>query len=363
MHEVMPNYIAAMANNLSSATQLTDPEKTLYAKAFQMTDPAKKSKIWKAGIADGESHHAIIPTDEKRSLTDLTPDEFIVYRELCDRLIVQFLPDYEYSNTTVITDVGGVPCRTSGNTPRRMGWKALSKEEKEESDEDEDAGVLPPMELGQTNAVAKSETKESTTTEPKHYTEDELLGDLEKPNKFVNNKKVLKRIKKLQIGTGGTRQNHINQLLIKEFVSHVKEKKGRKTIIRLVPTQKLLGLSSISPDYFKHPETSAFWEEAFIKIQKGEQTYAEFMDVQTKLLKRFFLELNDGAFRLTEPILANYKRCEDPCGGYIFLKKLPKKKFDLWCCSKCDAAYIDEKGQLGTKLGSGGGSNKPIRNG
>jgi len=352
MHADMPKYISAVAKNLAGATFLTDKEKALYQKAFKIADMSKVSKIWKKGIDDDESHHAIIPTDMTADTSKLTKDEFLIYRELCDRLIVQFLPDYEYASTQVTTDVNGVKCKSSGSTPLRMGWKALNRE----VDDDDDRGdTIPLLEQGLKVSVSKSDTKTSTTKQPKHYTEAEFLADLEKPGKYVKNRELLKRIKTLQIGTGGTRRNHVSLLSEKFFITHKKEGKGKKSVKRFIPTKKLLQLSEIVPDYFKLPETTAYWEDSFNEIQAGKLSLEDFMKRQTQFLARFFKQLNEGHFRISQPIVDEYNICPDPCGGFTFLQKLKKKNFDLWRCKRCNAAYIDSNGKHGTKLGSGDG--------
>lgn len=360
MHPKMPEYIASMAKNMSSATQLQEQQKNLYQKAFAMANAAKKSKMFAKGIQSGESHHAIIPTTQTADLSSLSNNEFLVYRELVDRLLVQFLPDYEYSSTIIETQVGKVTCKTTGSTPLRRGWKGLSQNMEEETDEDDgDASSLPPLSVGQSVHVTGSETKVSVTKEPKHYTEDELLGDLENPRKFVENKELLKKIKKLQIGTDGTRQAHLTGLIPKGFV--VKQSRaGSKKIKELIPTQKLLSLIQIAPAYFKLPETSAYWEDAFNEIQSGKMSLDEFLAKQVKLLNRFTADLNAGKFRLKEPTIADYKICPDSaCKGFLFFKDVKGKSFNLWSCGKCKSAYFDDKGNPGSKLGDKSSSSGP----
>jgi DNA topoisomerase-3 len=360
MHVEMPQYIDAMAKNMSTSTQLKEQQQTLYKKAFEMADAAKKSKMFAKGIQSGEAHHAIIPTTQTADLSQLNQNEFLVYRELVDRLLVQFLPDYEYASTIIETQVGKFTCKTTGATPLRKGWKGLSQNMEEEADNDEEDGsVLPPLAVGQIVGVLGSETKTNVTKEPHHYTEDELLGDLENPRKFVENKELLKKIKKLQIGTDGTRQAHLTGLIPKGFV--VKQSRaGSKKIKELVPTQKLLSLIQIAPTYFKLPETSAYWEDAFNDIQAGNMSLDEFLAKQKRLIQRFVEDLNSGKFRMKEPTVSNYKICpDDTCKGYMFFSEMKKKKFNLWGCAKCSSSYFDEDGKPGKKLGAKGESTGP----
>lgn len=352
MHVEMPGIVSAMAKNLAGAFQLDEKQKKLYARAFQIADMSKKTKIFKKGVDDEESHHAIIPTDAVSDLSKLTPTEFLVYRELADRLIIQFLPDYEYVGTTVETKIGGIICKSSGATPTKKGWKGLSLDIDEEEEAED---TLPPLVLGQKVKHVKGVVSKSTTVEPKLYTEATILADLESPAKFVENKELMKKIKKLQIGTDGTRPAHIKTLVTKGFLDEVPEKVGRKKIVYLKPTRKLIAITTIAPDYFRLPETSAYWEDSFIEIRRGNMTLETFYARQSSLIKRFFVDLKKGGFRLKELTVDKVNKCEAPCGGNTFFKALPAKKFDLWVCGKCEAAYIDKDGEHGTKLGTSSG--------
>ena len=363
MHAEMPSYVSAIMKNLRAAPQLTDAEKALYEKAFKLVDTSRKSRIWKKGVDDGGSHHAIITTEESVPMARLKPDEFKVYREVADRLLIQFLPNYEYASTIVETQVaGGLICKTTGATPLRMGWKGLSKDMEEDSDEDEvDGKSLPELTVGQMVGVGGVEMSMQTTKAPKHYTEDEILGVLENPKKFVKNKELIKKLSKLQIGTDGTRQNHVASLGPKGFVTFKKDGKVK----RLVPQKKLISLMEIAPDYLSTPETTAYWESAFDDIEKGKQTLESFIAKFRGLEARFFEDLKKGKFDLKEPIVDNVKVCQEkndegnPCGGNLFFSKRKSKKtkkvMEIWRCSRCKAAFFNTKeGEPGNKLGAPG---------
>lgn len=354
-HPDMPLHIKAMMCNLKSAPQLTDKEKRLYDRAFGLVDSSAMSKMFKKDIEDKEAHHAIIPTDSQSDLSKLSHDEFVVYRELCDRLLIQFLPNYEYSSTEVIIDVEGkVKCKTTGTTPIRKGWKGLGIDPlKESADGDEDGpSTIPMMKVGEAVIVVSSETTSTTTTSPKPYTEDELLKDMSNPGRFVEKKELLKKIKKLTIGTSATQGVHVNQLEPKGFVVRKREGKGKKAPEYIIPTRKLIAVSEIAPDYIKLPEVSAYWEDTFENIFKGMKTLEEFYSQQTKLLHRFFSELHKGAFKLTAPAVEKFRECKGDCDGFLFFRELKKKSFNLWSCSKCDSAFFDEDGEPGEKLGA-----------
>jgi len=357
MHAEMPEYMEAILGNLLGAPQLDAKQKEKYARVKKAINLSRKSKIFKAGVSSGESHHAIIPTTTVFDFASLSETEFLIYREVADRLIIQFLPDYESMNVTVEVLVEQILCRTTGKTPLRSGWKFLSQDmEDTDLGEDDSKDDIPILSVGQTVTITGSETKVGVTTEPKHYNIPEILKDLESPRKFVKNKEILKKIKKLEIGTDGTRQDHINELEGKGLIS-VGKKKGKSKLVDLIPTKKLMSLVEIAPSYLKYPETSAYWEDAFIKIKDGEITLASFMSQQKKMIQRFVDELKTTSdFMLKEPITDEYLPCDEVgCGGNKFFKKMKGKSYSLWSCSRCKSSNFDDDGSLGKKLTPGGG--------
>lgn len=362
MHAEMPEYMDSILSNLLSAPQLDKEQKARYARVQKAIDLKRKNKIFKSGVSSGESHHAIIPTTEKFDFSKLSETEFIIYREVADRLIIQFLPDYESMNVTVETAIDKIICRTTGKTPLRKGWKFLSEnmEDDKSGDEDDSDDEIPLLAVGQVVNISDCNMKTGSTTAPRNYTFDEILKDLEAPKKFVNNKEVLKKIKELKIGTDGTRQDHLTDLEPKGLIVSVK-RKGRKTVYDLVPTKKLMSLVEVAPTYFKYPETSAYWEEAFVRIKDEKLTLEAFLEQQKKLITKFFKELSDGAYKLSEPIADNVHSCEEAgCGGIKFHRPMKGKNYSLWVCSKCGTAHFDDNGKVGPKLGqpSQGGKKK-----
>tara|TARA_R110001592_G_scaffold111525_9_gene308847 strand:- start:7652 stop:9979 length:2328 start_codon:yes stop_codon:yes gene_type:complete len=365
MHANMPAYIEAIKTNLRNAPQLDEKRKALYEKVFSALDLSRKSSIWKKGIADTEAHHAIIPTAEVApKMSDLSNAEFIVYEEAAKRLLMQFLPDYEYSSTQIKTQVArGIVFNSSGTTPLRLGWKIFDRPEKDENSDDQ-GGLLPPLKKGQVVSVVKSELEASTTKVPKRYSEAELLEILKKPQRFIKNTELMKRLKKVEIGTSATRESHVTELETKGYYNKKKDGEGKKAVDRIFPTMKLMEVIKIAPPYFLRPEVSAYWEDAFLRIEKEPSYFDTFMQGQYDLLNRFFKELEEGKFRLGKAIGGKSVPCDPPCKGNRFLKMIKSKKkgakpFKIWSCQVCDTAKFDDDGKPGSLMGAprSGGSN------
>jgi DNA topoisomerase-3 len=349
MFDKMPPVIDAMKANILNASYMDDAKKDLFKKVFDAVDATRKSRIFKKGINDDESHHAIIPTKEVASLDSLNENERLMYEEACKRLIMQFLPDYIYHNTKITTKVvDSLAFVTTGNIPRKLGWRIF---EKPEPDEDDEKGTLPEVALGDVVDVVDCQAKQEKTKCPKRYSDDELLNVLKKPGKFIQNKALLKRLKKIEIGTSATRENHVTELETKGYYDKRKDGAGKSAPERIFPTQKLMSVIKIAPPYFLYPEVSAYWEESFNNIEKDISLFEPFMDGQYKILDKFFADLREGKFKLATPI-GNPKPCpEKDCEGSVYCSKIPKKKFKLWLCAKCQNAWFDDKGKIGGKLG------------
>ena len=285
MHAKMPQYIGAIKTNIRNAPHLDEKKKAFYEKVFTLLDLSRKSSIWKKGVSVGEAHHAIIPTAEVApDMSVLSNVEFTVYEEAAKRLLMQFLPDYEYFSTNISTEVvSGIVFKSSGNTPRRLGWKVFDRPEKD--DESEDQGdTLPPLQKGQVVGVTDSELEKGVTKVPKRYSDPELLDILKKPARFMQNKELLKRLGKVQIGTSATREAHVMELEKKGYYQRKLDGVGKKKVERLFPTPKLMEVIRVAPPYFLRPEVSAYWEDAFMRIEKEPEYFDVFMKGQYDLL-------------------------------------------------------------------------------
>ena len=121
-------------------TESTALEETIKDKAKNVLETLKADLPFKDEIifteskkvfnnAKVESHSAIIPTYIKPK--NLSQDEAIVYEEVKNRFISQFMEPAEYENTEVITKVKGENYdrlfMTKGKILKSKGWLKLTK--------------------------------------------------------------------------------------------------------------------------------------------------------------------------------------------------------------------------------------------
>ncbi|NLZ47704.1 MAG: type IA DNA topoisomerase [Clostridiales bacterium] len=201
-------------------TESTALEETIKDKAKNVLETLKADLPFKDEIkfndskkvfnnAKVESHSAIMPTYIKPK--NLSQDEAIVYDEVKNRFISQFMEPAEYENTEVITKVKGENYDrlfiTKGKILKRKGWLKLYKEDKKDE-------LLPPLEKDEEVDIVKADVVTKKTKPPAHHTEKTLLKAMETCGKNRGDKEddddsILYGY---SIGTAATRAETINKL-------------------------------------------------------------------------------------------------------------------------------------------------------
>lgn len=219
---------------------------------------ANKNYVDNSKVSD---HHAIIPTEEKGSLANLSSDEKHIYDLVVKRFLSVLLPAYEYEQTTVTVNIGKETFSAKGNITKSKGWKMLY----DNLNDDEDSQELPHLNKGD-NIIIKSVNKvKKQTTPPARFNEATLLSAMESPQKYINiEKDAAKTLNETGgLGTVATRADIIEKL----FNSFVIEKKGKD----IYPTSKGKQLIELVPKDLKSPLLTAKWESQLDQIAKGRE--------------------------------------------------------------------------------------------
>lgn len=308
-----------------------------YLGLMQNTNPKKKSPMWnKAKVT---AHHAIIPTNVSYDLSKLNKNELNMYDLICKRYIMQFLPEYKYLSVQIETKLVNDIFTTSGNTTLDMGWKQADPKNKEKNK------TVPLVNKGDRVDVVKVANKKDETKPPPSYTEDQLLDDLVKIRKFIENEKLKKILKETGIGTEATRANHLDNLFNKAYL----KRDGKK----ILPTDKAYALMEIIPEILKLPETTAYWEEELNQIVEGKRTLEQFMKKVIDVLNRMVNEVKEGKCQLEKPVSGSKSgkiyTC-DECKSVVRKVKSKKTKKNFWVCQSCDTWYEDKVGRRGDKI-------------
>ncbi|HCW53231.1 MAG TPA: DNA topoisomerase III [Clostridium sp.] len=261
-------------------------------------------------------HHAIIPTEEKGSLANLSTDESHIYNLVVKRFLSVLLPAYEYEQTTIKVDINGEIFTAKGNVTKSKGWKKLY--EKDNIYDEEKNVELPILNKGDILQISSVDIVKKQTTPPARFNEATLLSAMENPQKYISiDKDSAKTLNETGgLGTVATRADIIEKL----FNSFVIEKQGKD----IVPTSKGKQLIELVPKELKSPLLTAKWEKRLEEIAGGKADS-----------HKFIKEMKNYAIALIEDVKGgNVKFHHDNQTG---------KK-----CPKCGKYMLEVKGKNGT---------------
>ena len=265
-------------------------------------------------------HHAIIPTEERPNLSNLSSEERKVYDLVVKRFLSVMLPPFEYTQTIIEANVNGERLIAKGKVIKSKGWKKVYDKEvidEEYSDEIKEQ-VLPKVNIKDKILITKAKIKKGETKPPARFTEATLLSAMENPQRFVNvsgeEAKTLNETGGL--GTVATRADIIEKL----FNSFVVEKKGKD----IYPTSKGKQLIELVPSELKSPILTAKWEKKLDEISRGKADDHQFIR-----------EMKNYATALVEDVKGDNSK-------FVHDNKTGKK------CPNCGKYLLEVKGKNGT---------------
>ena len=290
---------------------------------------ANKNYVDNSKVSD---HHAIIPTEEKGSLANLSTDEKHIYDLVVKRFLSVLMPAYEYEQTTVTVNIAGETFTAKGNITKNKGWKKLY----DNLSDDEDSQELPVLNKGDKITAASVNKVKKQTTPPARFNEATLLSAMENPQKYVNlGKDAAKTLNETGgLGTVATRADIIEKL----FNSFVIEKKGKE----IYPTSKGKQLIDLVPADLKSPLLTAKWERQLDNIAKGKAND-----------KKFVGDMKGYATKLVEDVKgetakfhhdnATGSKCPN-CGKYLL--EVKGKNGRMLVCQDRECGYRENLARL-----------------
>ncbi|MGI2139259.1 DNA topoisomerase III [Shewanella baltica] len=274
-HSLAPSVLKAISGGAAELLQGADAP-----------DPRLKSKAWDDKKVD--AHHAIVPTEKTANLSSLSQRERQLYLHVARQYLAQFYPAYCYSETTVQVTIEGGLFNTKARQDKSLGWKQLfarqephgskasgnkSTEEsagKDDEENDEFIGQLPPLKLGQALHCTQGELLEKNTQPPKAFTDATLLGAMTGISRYVTDPEIRKILKETDgLGTEATRAGIIELLFKRGFLQRL----GKS----IVSTDVGKGLINSLPASATTPDMTALWEASLNGICHKETSYQAFM--------------------------------------------------------------------------------------
>ena len=270
---------------------------------------SNKSFVDNSKVSD---HHAIIPTEQKPNLTNLSTEERHIYDLVVKRFLSVLMPPFEYIQTNIKAEINGEVFVAKGKIIKSKGWKALYDKDFSEDDLNDDElkeQVIPKISQGDLIKVNKIDLIKGETKAPARFNEGTLLSAMENPQKYVNvNKEAAKTLNETGgLGTVATRADIIEKL----FNSFVIEKRGKE----IIPTSKGKQLIELVPNELKSPLLTAKWEKRLDEISKGKQN----PDVFIKEMKNYAIALVEAVKRDNSKFIHDNKtgkKCPN-CGKYL----------------------------------------------
>ena len=245
---------------------------------------ANKSFVDDSKVSD---HHAIIPTEERVFLGDLSEKERRIYDLVVKRFLSVLCNPYEYVQTTAIGEIEGELFYLKGNKIINLGWKENYKD----LDDEDEYESLPTLKNDDILNIIKVKKINGKTSPPSYLNEGTLLTAMEKNN----------------LGTVATRADIIEKL----FNTFLIEKKGKDIHI----TSKGKQLLDLAPRDLKTPELTATWENKLIDISKGKLNKDTFIREIKDYSKEIVKEIKNSESKFKHDNLTKNK-CPE-CGKYM----------------------------------------------
>ncbi|WP_026584089.1 DNA topoisomerase III [Bacillus sp. J33] len=275
---------------------------------------ANKGKVMAKRVFNNEKvtdHHAIIPTEERVHLGDLSTDERKLYELILRRFLALFHSPYKYESIHAIIEVNGETFTAKEMAVIDLGYRKVEKN----TDEDTGKQSLKNLSKGQSFTVQSAEAAAKLTEPPLRYSEADILTQMEK----------------YSLGTPATRAEIIERLLETEAVER---QNGR-----LYPTKKGKQLMDLVNDDLKSPELTAKWEQDLEKIARGKSDPKEFLQNIRKQTRTLVSEIkkSDKSYRVHNLTGSKCPECDS------FLKERNTKDGKILVCSNLECNYRKRK--------------------
>ena len=242
-----------------------------------------KSFVDNSKVSD---HHAIIPTEERVFLGDLSDKERKIYDLVVKRFLSVLCPPFEYEQTTIKGVCEGETFIAKGNKINKLGWR-----ENYTADDDETYDGIIDVNVGEVLNIESVKIESKKTNPPSYLNEATLLTEMEKNN----------------LGTVATRADIIEKLFNSFFV----EMKNKEIHI----TSKGRQLLDLAPKDLKSPELTAKWEKTLNDISKGKSKKNEFLNEMKNYSKTIVKEIKNSENKFKHDNMTRNK-CPE-CGKFM----------------------------------------------
>lgn len=250
--------VPTLTERIKAVSRVEDAANEILSRSYKIN----KSCINNGKVSD---HHAIIPTEQRVPMINLSAEEKRIYSLVVKRFLACFMPPYKYKQIKAEFECGDYAFTARGNEELQTGWKSLYTADYSFDDEQAEQSeykkqTLPVLKVGDELSCKNVYVKSGKTKPPARYTEATLLSAMENPSRFLSDKNM-KEYLGGGLGTPATRADIIEKLYSAFYV----EKQGNS----MVPTSKGIQLINLVPADLKEPLITAKWERELEQIASG----------------------------------------------------------------------------------------------
>ena len=290
---------------------------------------SNKSFVDNSKVSD---HHAIIPTEQRVVLSDLSDKERKIYDLVIKRFLSVLYPPFEYEQTTIKAQIGGENFIAKGKRVIKEGFKEIYSNNDDDDDLEDDIReqTLPLISKGDVLDINSLIQTRGMTKPPAPFNEGTLLSAMENPTKYMEttNKELVKIIGETGgIGTVATRADIIEKL----FKTFLIENRGKDIFI----TGKGRQLLDLVPTDLKSPDLTAEWEKKLGLIAEGKLNSNNFINEMKEYSKTITEDIKNSEARFKHDNLTRVK-CPE-CGKYML--EVKGKKGKMYVCQDRECGY------------------------
>ncbi len=261
-------------------------------------------------------HHAIIPTEVRANMADLSTQEKKIYLLIVQRFLEALSAPYRYRETQVEIELMGKTFLYKSKETIDMGFKALQE------NVDTSHPVIQ-FEQGKQLTVNEYVIKTHETSAPPYFNEGSLLKAMERPDKYfdLKDKKSAQTLKVTGgIGTVATRADIIDKLF---HMNAIESQDGKIKV-----TSKGKQILDLAPESLTSPRLTAQWEDKLLQIEKGQYQRKQFIQEMKAFTNEIIHTIKSSEQKYKHD---NLTSAECPTCGKFMLKVKTKNGSMLVC--------------------------------
>lgn len=205
-------------------------------------------------------HYAIIPTmlyANKHEEATINSDEEKILDAIVLRILQATSDVCEYEECKVVGECSGYDFFGIGRKITKPGWKGIKSSNSQEEKKTVKNNFPTELVKDAVFFAYENRLENKDTTAPNPYTDDTLLGAMERAGR----KDFDKEVERKGLGTSATRASTIEILISRGYV--IRDGKY------LIPTNSGKELIRVVEDKFKNVDTTVEWENQLLDIEKG----------------------------------------------------------------------------------------------